>query len=188
MSMMGANGGLSNGKLALATATENDVSQGKTFYAGDKNIRTGTLAERGQYQYSGGVAWTGSYLALNNIPEGIYRKNGADWAPEIRFDQAQAIKSLGIQIYEGTSITASRAGWYCVISSATRTKSDYNPDPTYSTNGSNVRVVTDVSTGNSSGGHGAICVVAYLQPGQYLNIGYSNGWGTYSNSWVIYMS
>ena len=35
-------GGLSNSKLKLATATANDVASGKTFYAGDKTIKTGT--------------------------------------------------------------------------------------------------------------------------------------------------
>lgn len=35
-------GGLSNSALALATATETDVSAGKTFYSGDKELRTGT--------------------------------------------------------------------------------------------------------------------------------------------------
>ena len=38
-----AGGALGNGKLKLATATENDVASGKTFYAGDKTIKTGTL-------------------------------------------------------------------------------------------------------------------------------------------------
>lgn len=35
--------GLGNSKLALATATEADVLSGKTFYAGDKELKTGTL-------------------------------------------------------------------------------------------------------------------------------------------------
>ena len=40
--MISAGGGLSKSKLALATATESDVASGKTFYAGDKTIKTGT--------------------------------------------------------------------------------------------------------------------------------------------------
>lgn len=40
--MISAGGGLSNSKLKLATATANDVVSGKTFYAGDKTIKTGT--------------------------------------------------------------------------------------------------------------------------------------------------
>lgn len=38
-------GGLSNSKLALATATENDVLTGKTFYSGSKELKTGTLVK-----------------------------------------------------------------------------------------------------------------------------------------------
>lgn len=86
-------GGLTNSKLALANATADQVSSGRTFYAGDKALKTGSLQERGQFQYAGGV---GSgvfddipYIALNDIPEGIYRKNGAAWAPEIRAQSAQ---------------------------------------------------------------------------------------------------
>ncbi|MBP1553359.1 MAG: hypothetical protein J6B21_04310 [Oscillospiraceae bacterium] len=36
-------GGLSNSKLALATATAADVLTGKTFYSGNKTLKTGTL-------------------------------------------------------------------------------------------------------------------------------------------------
>lgn len=36
-------GGLTNGKLALADADASDVMSGKTFYAGDKEIKTGTF-------------------------------------------------------------------------------------------------------------------------------------------------
>lgn len=36
-------GGLSNSKLKLATATASDVASGKTFYAGDKTIKTGNI-------------------------------------------------------------------------------------------------------------------------------------------------
>ena len=34
--------GLTKSKLTLATATENDVVTGKTFYSGDKTLKTGT--------------------------------------------------------------------------------------------------------------------------------------------------
>ena len=41
--MINAGGGLSNSKLKLATAAESDVVSGKTFYAGDKTLKTGEL-------------------------------------------------------------------------------------------------------------------------------------------------
>lgn len=98
MGMMMAGGGLSAGKLELANAQPGDVSQGKKFYAGDKTLKTGTLVERGQYQYAGGIGSGGDYIALNNIPEGIYRKNGADWAPEIRVPTADIRNYLGADL------------------------------------------------------------------------------------------
>lgn len=46
-------GGLSNSRLALANATAADVAEGKTFYAGDKTLKTGTLVP---YKYATGSA------------------------------------------------------------------------------------------------------------------------------------
>ena len=48
-----AGGGLSNSKLALANATAADVAEGKTFYAGNKTLKTGTLVP---YKYATGSA------------------------------------------------------------------------------------------------------------------------------------
>lgn len=40
-------GGLTNSKLAQATATASNVLSGKTFYAGDKTLKTGNIASKG---------------------------------------------------------------------------------------------------------------------------------------------
>lgn len=52
-------------------------------------------ADRGQYQYAGGIGAgtdeNGVYYALNAIPEGYYRSNGADWAPEVRISEERYI-------------------------------------------------------------------------------------------------
>lgn len=107
MGLMSASGGLTLGKLKLANAQESDVSSGKTFYSGDKLIKTGTLVERGQYQYAGGIGGGSDYIALNRIPEGIYRANGApDWAPEIRVKMTDLSKYMinGIQRIAKASI------------------------------------------------------------------------------------
>lgn len=45
--MMMPGGGLSGGKLTLADADVSDVVAGKKFYAGDKVVKTGTLALSG---------------------------------------------------------------------------------------------------------------------------------------------
>lgn len=51
-----AGGGLSNAKLAAATAKPSEVAKGKTFYAGDKNLQTGT----GPRSQSGTMSFTKS--------------------------------------------------------------------------------------------------------------------------------
>ena len=80
-------GGVGLSRLALANATADQVSNGRTFYAGDKTLKTGSLQERGQYQSVNTVGQGSGYIAINNIPEGIYRKNGESWAPEIRVNE-----------------------------------------------------------------------------------------------------
>lgn len=85
----------------------------------------------------------------------------------------------------GSSIVASEEGWYVGVAAATRTKGDYNPNPSYSTNGSNATVHAHVSTGNDSGGHGYLCVSVYLKKGQFLSL--STGGGTYANANIVYL-
>lgn len=142
-------GGLTNNKLAKATAKPRDVVSSASFYSGTKTLQNGTmvdhagitsaisvshdgsrnlfaripygayrtdagtgypeieiakataiselgLAERGQYQTAGGIGGGGSssYYTFNNIPEGIYRKNGASWAPEIRLSKSTVLNYI----------------------------------------------------------------------------------------------
>lgn len=61
-------GGLSGSKLAAASADVSDVLAGKTFFAGSKEIGTGTMPNRG--------AWGTTYTGLDvTIPNGCH--NGA---------------------------------------------------------------------------------------------------------------
>lgn len=87
-------------------ASVSDVSASKTFTSSSGLKKTGTLVERGQSQ-SGNPVWCNTYLAINKLPEGIYRKNGADWAPEARCTADQLRTALGItadKIVSGQSI------------------------------------------------------------------------------------
>lgn len=98
--LMVPGGGLTKSKLLLANANPSDVSSGKGFYSnGSKELQTGTLVERGTAQNAGGIGSGGSgssaYIALNKIPEGIYRANGTDWGPEIRANTADVIDYVG---------------------------------------------------------------------------------------------
>ena len=56
--------GLSDSDLSLATAAASDVLQGKTFYAGDKSLKTGTL-EKGHKLVSGSFTVTSGYKQIN---------------------------------------------------------------------------------------------------------------------------
>lgn len=47
MALMSSGGGLGNGKLELATAIAEDVLFGKTFYSGDKELKTGLIPDYG---------------------------------------------------------------------------------------------------------------------------------------------
>ena len=62
--------GLSNSKLEECTANPSDVMNGKTFYSGDKNLKTGTMTNRG--------AWTSSVAAGGSvtIPAGYHNGSG----------------------------------------------------------------------------------------------------------------
>lgn len=67
--LMTAGGGLSNSKLAMANAALAEVLSGKTFYAGDKVLKAGTMPNNG--------AWSTSVSAGSSItiPKGYH--NGA---------------------------------------------------------------------------------------------------------------
>ena len=73
-----AGGALGNGKLKLATATAADVASGKTFYAGDKTIKTGTgkikvTSKKVYCDYPGDSAGTRSYT-INFAELGLTEK------------------------------------------------------------------------------------------------------------------
>lgn len=81
--MSAGGGGLTNSKLALANAAAGDVIKGKTFYAGDKNLKTGTMEDRGNHQHGRSVAMDSVGFYIQNIPEGYYHSMGADWGPHV---------------------------------------------------------------------------------------------------------
>ena len=100
-------GGVSNSKLAQATATAADVRKGKTFYAGDKKLKTG----------AGGTGATGSFTSLQNdtiainvgfepsVVMATYKYSGTDHTV-ILYDQARPDK---YKLWYGTYNGAERA-------------------------------------------------------------------------------
>lgn len=77
-------------------AAASHVSADKTFTSESGLNIKGALVERGQYQ-NGNPVFCDTYLAINRLPEGIYRSYDADWAPEARCTAEQLRNTLGIR-------------------------------------------------------------------------------------------
>ncbi|MDO5391043.1 MAG: hypothetical protein Q4F24_08170 [Eubacteriales bacterium] len=54
------------------------------------------IINRGQAQY-GGIGAGTDYYAINGLPEGLYQKNGAAWAPEARCSKNTVRNYLGVE-------------------------------------------------------------------------------------------
>lgn len=61
-------GGLSNTKLALATADTGDVISGKKFYSGDKTIKTGSILPRNTVGQNGAVGGSANWPSVPVTP------------------------------------------------------------------------------------------------------------------------
>lgn len=98
MGLMTAGGGLSNSKLEQATAIEKNVLSGKTFYAGNKVLKTGTMPNRGLEQIGGGFAQDSNYFYIQPIPEGYYYNDNpvnAPWNPRVKIEKQHVWNQLG---------------------------------------------------------------------------------------------
>nr|DAR34879.1 MAG TPA: hypothetical protein [Caudoviricetes sp.] len=81
-------GGLTKSKLALADATTGDVLPGKKFYAGDKVIKAGSMANNGAWSSS--LAPGGSVV----VPQGYHNGGGRV--------SAMALKTVTITMAPGS--------------------------------------------------------------------------------------
>lgn len=79
-------GGLTKSKLALADATTGDVLSGKKFYAGDKVIKAGSMANNGAWSSS--LAPGGSVV----VPQGYHNGGGRV--------SAEALKTVTINMFD----------------------------------------------------------------------------------------
>ena len=104
-------GGLSSSKLAAADAEPGDVRTGKKFYAGDKEVKTGTLPVHNVSIGSYIDFWTNSsngqkYIDINKIPEGIYESTGAEYSPQVRAPAELFGNAADSQVLAGVTFTS----------------------------------------------------------------------------------
>lgn len=109
MGLQSASGGLTKRKLELATAVPGDVVAPATFYAGDKELKAGTLQEMSSITDSVSFA-TDSAKLYFRIPHGAYRTDGVAGYPEITSDRrgiAESLTFVPIVIIGGAAVRLS---------------------------------------------------------------------------------
>lgn len=94
--LMNPGGGLTKSKLALATADSNDVVASETFYAGDKELKTGTLIDHGSITKA--VSIKAGSTSNIRIPSGAYRTNASSGYPEVTLTRSQILSAYGIKV------------------------------------------------------------------------------------------
>lgn len=87
--------GFAEGGPTGITATAPDVLSGKVFGSGGSAKATGTMPDRGKYQYGTFGSGTG-YVAINALPEGYYHSDGQSWAPEARISNSDMASGIGL--------------------------------------------------------------------------------------------
>lgn len=117
-------GGLSNNQLALATALPEDVVLGKTFYAGNDELKTGTLVPKAQYK-SGTFTCT-EYetvsISLPFPPRCVIAFIESEYSPSVALD-CKMSNGKGFSAYPGyettdrSSITISGNGFQIYVKS-----------------------------------------------------------------------
>ena len=97
-------GGLTKSKLALADATTGDVLSGKKFYAGDKVIKAGSMANNG--------AWSSSLAPGGSVgvPQGYHNGGGGV--------SAKALKTVTTYVASWPRENAV-TGWYYTLTGGT---------------------------------------------------------------------
>lgn len=92
--LMQPGGGLTNSKLALATATEKDAIQGKTFYSKNKTLKTGTMIDHSSLTAPVNLGSNGSTELYVRIPFGAYRNAAPAGYPAIVIPMGTAIANI----------------------------------------------------------------------------------------------
>lgn len=146
-----------NGKTIVGTFTSDATANASFMLSGrtagiNGSMVTGTMPDRGNWQMTGGIGSAGSgssaYLALNNIPEGYYHKDGLAWAPEIRVLYSDLANAIGL--------TSSKMTLYSTVLGVVGSSRQYVVTPGSTVAGTNQNitqlagVVHDPSTNNET--------------------------------------
>jgi hypothetical protein len=87
--------GFAEGGPTGITATAPDVLSGKVFGSGGSAKATGTMPDRGEYQY-GHFGSGPNYVSITSLPEGYYHSDGHSWAPEARVPNSDMASGIGL--------------------------------------------------------------------------------------------
>lgn len=113
MGLITTGGGLTNLRLRKANTQPSDVIWGKTFYAGDKNLKTGTLDDCPAISNAISLSNDGPSNLYARFPKGAYRTAASSGYPEVRIPMYLALDAIpggnkgswGTTINPGGSVT-----------------------------------------------------------------------------------
>lgn len=175
MSMMSSGGGLNNSKLALATAQENEVLAGKTFYSGSKDIKTGSMINR--EDWSATVDAGGSVI----IPQGYHNGGGTVTGNKL----SNMVQIAKAPVYDSTGVSLNQT-----INSSTNYKAiimiigQYSSvNPIINISGASYKRVGTLYQQGYSGGDkfttnwGWMYFIYDLSFPVNINVSYTPGWG-----------
>lgn len=103
--------GLTNSDLENATASASDVLKGKTFYAGNSTIKTGTIPVRTTGEAKTINFWTNDsgekFIQANTITEGYYTSSEKDYTPQINIPASLFGNAARTDVLYGKTFTSS---------------------------------------------------------------------------------
>lgn len=170
--------GLSASKLSQATASASNVLSGKTFYAGNKDIKTGTMTNRG--------AWSTSVAAGSSVTIPVGYHNGSGKVTANRENKKEWIYYCGLAT-SATYLVVGNSSWLSSYSRSTvrfSKSGNVRINMYCSTTGEyySVSVTYNGSTLLSTSGHDgdkSYNGVIYVTAGSSINISMGGGYVCY---------
>lgn len=98
-------GGLGSSKLSAATAATGNVLSGKTFYSGDKTLKTGTMPSRASVSTASAVTYDGVRV-MGRFPNGYYPNYDSSGAA-LYLPNANVASAIGLtaaKLVQGQSV------------------------------------------------------------------------------------